>query len=43
MLNMYLNVVYELPEDGTDKRKHVVEVKHCMVVSALCALVWLYK
>jgi len=35
--------VYELPEDGTDKPKHVGRVKHCMIVSVICAFVWLYK
>jgi len=36
MLNMYLNVVYELPEDGTDMPKHVTAVKeHTFMYSVI--------
>jgi hypothetical protein len=38
-----LNLVYELPEDGTDVSKHVGVVKDYTDMFIICAFVWLYK
>jgi hypothetical protein len=43
MFKQVLNVVYELPEDGTDVLKHVGAVKDYTDVFVICAFVWFYK